>query len=181
MKSNAQASGKYAAALKEWIGTLPENRREYFRENAAAAVKLPEGYYVIPKPDIYEKMDFKGIGPEAAEKIRRLLSDQGELARRFKARKLSDFVKSEYDFGNEKLYVSPGNAYGTARISGQAGTEYLRDEEGIAPRPLTDAEASDLAGMVAYVRDSFGRDIDSYLERYGMGRVKIDVSWSNRP
>ena len=168
----------YVAALEEWVSTL-KGDREYYRKSNAAAVRLPEGWFVVGKPSIENRFCFHDEGPDY-ETYKDLHRKEENMRAYFLHRNLSDFdTKLKWlEDDSAPVFVRGGLYQGTAEIvtrqySWDWSEAWQRDW-----RQLTAEERKQIAGALRFVRDGFEKRLQAYLNRYGTSKIHTWTYWA---
>lgn len=178
--SKKEEGAAYLQALAEW---LEKEADDLERKNAsrwyAAAVKLPEGYFIVGKPSIKNKFCFHDEGPDY-ELYKGLMSSEERLRRYFLRENLRE-LQEEIDLlkkEDEPMYVVCGE-YRNSRVSikGWRGIQYLWS--GTTKREMTATERHEILAAMTFVRDAFEKRLQTYLKRYGTTKLHTWTYWAD--
>ena len=148
-----EKTADYSKVIDEWIAANIKTDTAYYRKETAAAVKLPEGYYIISKPKIENRFCFHDEGPDY-ETYKSINKSEDIMRSYFLNANLSnwdDLIGRLEDMGNP-VFVHETGYHGEAYIR---TSRYMFDyseamREGW--RQLSDDERAQIAAAVRFVR-----------------------------
>lgn len=179
-EKKAGEGAAWVACKEEWIAALKSGDKDYYRKSNAAAVKLPEGYFVIGKPGIENKFCFHDEGPDY-DYYCRLMADNDMLRRHFLRENLSDLDEqiARMENKNEDLFLVREDWNNTVRAYTTAGLGWCYKDQRDTARVLTGDERKELAGALRFVRDGFEKRLQTYLKKYGTTKLHTWTYWAD--
>lgn len=170
-----EKGNKYVAWRDEWVDAMDDRRdKEYYKKSYMAAVKLPEGFYVIHKQSIENKFCFHDEGPQY-EFYKELMADKKNLERYFLSENLSDLDNSIENLKTKTMMVEK-DCDGRAVIFPESAKCYYNYHEGM--REMTEPEKKECIKALKFVREAFVKRLNSYLKRYGTSKLHTWTYWA---
>lgn len=176
---NKQAAD-YSAIVDEWIAANIKTDTAYYRKETAAAVKLPEGYYIISKPRIENRFCFHDEGPDY-ETYKSLHKSEYVMKEYFLNANLSEWddLIGRLEDKENPVFVNKTGYRGEAYIR---TSRYMFDysearREGW--RQITDEERQKISAAVRFVRAGFEKRLHTYLKRYGTAKLHTWTYWAD--
>lgn len=173
----------FVNSLDEYIETLKtDSDRAYYKKGTAAAIKFPEGYFIIEKPRIENRFCFSDEGSQY-DLYCELHSDQKKMERYFRGKNLRGINEEiELFASDENIYISSTGYQGVAdTVSAKNYSRYYagiqRWREG--SRLLTAEEKKTILAAYRSVRAAFEKRLDAYLKRYGVSKLHTWTYWAN--
>ena len=169
----------YTAVIDEYLATIKdEGDRKYYKRNICAAIKFPEGYYIINKPTIENRFCFHDEGPDY-EIYKHLNADEKAMKEYFLNHNLR-----KYDDDEVRRCIDPAvpafvyalNYRGRAEVCfGERGHYYGAENA----RDLTPEEREKVHGAMKYTRENFERRLQTYLKKYGVSKIHTWSYWAD--
>lgn len=180
-EKEVEAGAEFIATLDEWVSGIQKGDKDYYRKHNAAAVKLPEGYFVISKPSIENKFCFHDEGPDY-ETYKSLHKSEAVMRDYFLRENLSDLdrqIKSLEDM-DETMFLAPtGWQSEVLPRTSRYMSEWARNAEREEAREMTESERKQCAAALRFVRAGFEKRLQTYLKRYGVSKIHTWTYWAD--
>ena len=171
-----QEAAGFVNSLAEYLETIPEKDRAYYKKSTAVALKLNGGYLTISTPAIENKFCFSDEGPEH-EFYKSLRADDAKLRDYFLRENLDSFDSFVARVLDKNLTVwatVPGWRNSVELVTNQHYGWERAQREG---HELTDAERAQVAAAYQFVRAAFEKRLQTYLKRYGTEKLHLWSYW----
>lgn len=173
---------QFVAWLNEFLSSLSQYDKDYYKKYAVGAVKLQGGYYLIEKPSIENRFCFHDEGP-SYEFYKHLMADKEKrLAAYFKDENLATFdnkikkITEGEDYSHDKR-IWWNQSYNNGRIEVCFYTNSCRCDDGY--KLCTEEEKAIILKGLQYGRSLFEKRLDAYLKRYGTSKLHTWTYWAD--